>query len=107
MTGRRLLEMTQAWHDCEVELKQLRALLRVRDKQIEDMKGEIAALQTDNAQLRSSCSVQSVNDILIQNNPVIPFWPYHVLHVLELKGMPKTFLKYKAQPPPHRYHCSP
>ena len=46
MTARRLLEMTQAWHDCEVELKQL------RDKQIEDMKGEIAALQTDNAQLR-------------------------------------------------------
>ena len=52
MTARRLLEMTQAWHDCEVEVKQLRALLQVRDKQIEVMKGEIAALQTDNAQLR-------------------------------------------------------
>jgi len=32
MTARRLLEMTQAWHECEVELKQLRALLQTRDK---------------------------------------------------------------------------
>ena len=40
--------MTQAWHDCEVELKQLRTLLQVRDKK----KGQITALQTDNAQLR-------------------------------------------------------
>ena len=52
MTARRLLEMTQDLHECEVELKQLRALLQTRDKQIEVMKGEIAALQTDNAQLR-------------------------------------------------------
>ena len=52
MTARRLLEMTQAWHECEVELKQLHDLLQIQDKQIEVMKGEIAALQTDNAQLR-------------------------------------------------------
>ena len=52
MTARRLLEMTQAWHECEVELKQLRDLLQTLDKQIEVMKGDIAALQTDNAQLR-------------------------------------------------------
>ena len=52
MSTKRLLDMTQAWHDCEVELKQLRVLLQVRDKQIEDMKGHIIALQTDNAQLR-------------------------------------------------------
>ena len=53
MSARRLLEMTQAWHECEVELKQLRALLQTRDKQIEVMKGEIAALQTDNVQLHN------------------------------------------------------
>ena len=29
MSAKRLLEMTQAWHDCEVELKQLRFLLQV------------------------------------------------------------------------------
>ena len=52
MTATRLLEMTQAWLECEVELKQLRDLLQTRNKQIEVMKGEIAALQTDNAQLR-------------------------------------------------------
>ena len=52
MSAKRLLDMTRAWHDCEVELKQLRALLQTRDKQIEVMKGEIAALQTDNGQLR-------------------------------------------------------
>ena len=44
MTARRLLEMTQAWHDCEVELKQLRALLQLRGKQTEVMKGQITAL---------------------------------------------------------------
>ena len=49
MSAKRFLEMTQAWHDCEVELKQLRALLQVRDKQIQVMKGQITALQTDNA----------------------------------------------------------
>ena len=107
MSTKRLLEITQAWHDCEVELKQLRALLQVRDKQIEDMKGHIIALETGNTQLRYDFLCPKFEDILIQNNPVIPFWPYHVLHVLERKGMPKTFLKYKAQPPPHRYHCSP
>ena len=53
MSARRLLEMTQAWHESEVELKQLRDLLQTRDKQIEVMKGEIAALQTDNVQLHS------------------------------------------------------
>ena len=52
MTARRLLEMTQAWHECKVELKQFRDLLQTRDKQIEFMKGEIAALQTNNAELR-------------------------------------------------------
>ena len=52
MKARRLLEIIQAWHECKVELKQLRDLLQTRDKQIEVMKGEIAALQTDNAQLR-------------------------------------------------------
>ena len=52
MSAKRLLDMTRAWRDCEVELKQLRALLQVRDEQIEVMKGQIAALQTDNAQLR-------------------------------------------------------
>ena len=60
MTARRLLETTQAWHECEVELKRLRSLLQTRDKQIEVMKGKIATLQTDNAQLRyellTSCS---------------------------------------------------
>ena len=52
MTARRLLEMTQALHECKVELKQFRDLLQTRDKQIEFMKGEIAALQTNNAELR-------------------------------------------------------
>ena len=52
MSAKRLLDMTRARHDCEVELKQLRALLQVRYKQIEDMKGHIIALQTDNAQSR-------------------------------------------------------
>ena len=52
MSAKRLLEMTQAWHDCEVELKQLRVLLQVRDKQIEVTKGQITALQSDNTQLR-------------------------------------------------------
>ena len=52
MSAKRLLDLTGAWHDCEVELKQLRALLPVQDKKIEDMKGHIIALQTDNAQLR-------------------------------------------------------
>ena len=51
MTARRLLKMTFAWHGCEMELKQLRALLQTRDKQIEVVKGEIAALQTVNAKL--------------------------------------------------------
>ena len=31
-------EFVQAWHECEVELKQLRVLLRIREKQIEDLK---------------------------------------------------------------------
>ena len=52
MSAKRLLDMTRAWYDCEVELKQLRALLQVRDKPIEVMKGQITALQTGNAQLR-------------------------------------------------------
>ena len=52
MTARRLLKMTFSWHECEMELKQLRALLQARDKQIEVMKEEIPALQTDNAKLR-------------------------------------------------------
>ena len=52
MTAKRLLEMIQPWHECKVELNQLRDLLQAHDKQIEVMKGAIAALQTDNAQLR-------------------------------------------------------
>ena len=40
MTASRLLETTQAWHECEVELKRLRSLLQTRDKQIEVMKGK-------------------------------------------------------------------
>ena len=43
--------MTQAWFDCEQELKQVRALLQVRDKQIELMRGEMKALQADNTQM--------------------------------------------------------
>ena len=108
MSAKRLLEMTQAWHDCEVELKQLRALLQLRGKQTEVMKGQITALQTDNAQLRYELLCPKCQRYLDSKEPGdIPSWPYHVLHVLGPKGMPKTFLKYKAQPPPHRYHCSP
>ena len=102
MSAKRLLEMTQAWHDCEVELKQLRVLLQVRDKQIEVTKGQITALQSDNRIMLncgSSCSVQSVKDILIKNNLDIPFWPCHVLQVLGPKGIPKTGdNKYKTMP---------
>ena len=31
-------ELFQAWHECEVELKQLCVLLEIREKQIEDLK---------------------------------------------------------------------
>ena len=31
-------ELFQVWHKCEVELKQLRVLLQIREKQIEDLK---------------------------------------------------------------------
>lgn len=51
MSAKRFLEMTQAWFDCEQELKQVRALLQVRDKQIELMRGEMKALQADNTQM--------------------------------------------------------
>ena len=44
MSAKRLLEMTQGWHDCEVELKQLWVHLQVQVKQIEVMKGQITAL---------------------------------------------------------------
>ena len=44
--------MTQAWFVCEQELKQVRDLLQVRDKQIELMRGEMKALQVDNTQMR-------------------------------------------------------
>ena len=86
MTARRLLEMTQAWHDCEVELKQLRALLQVRDKQIQVMKGQITALQTDNAQLWYELLCPKCQSYLDSKQPGASIL---------------------AQPPPHRYHCSP
>ena len=73
MSAKRLLQVTQAWHDCEVELKQLRALLQLRGKQTEVMKGQITALQIM-LNCDMSCSVPSVKDILIQNNPEI----YHL-----------------------------
>ena len=31
-------ELFQAWHKCEAELKQLRVLLQIREKQIKDLK---------------------------------------------------------------------
>ena len=31
-------ELFQVWHKCKVELKQLRVLLQIREKQIEDLK---------------------------------------------------------------------
>ena len=31
-------EFAQAWRECEVELKQMRALLQIGEKQIEDLK---------------------------------------------------------------------
>ena len=69
MSAKRLLQVTQAWHDCEVELKQLRALLQVRDKQIEEIKGLIRALQTDNARLRYELLCPKCQRYLDSNQP--------------------------------------
>ena len=78
MSAKRLLEMTQAWHDCEVELKQLRALLQLRGKQTEVMKGKSLHYKQIMLNCDMSCSVPSVKDILIQNNPEI----YHLGHTM-------------------------
>lgn len=44
-----------------------------------------------------SYSVQTVKDILMENNQVTPFWPCHVMHVWGPKGIPKTGVENKSR----------
>ena len=69
MSAKRLLEMTQAWFDCEQELKQVRALLQVRDKQIELMRGEMKALQVDNTPMRYELLCSKCQRYIDQKQP--------------------------------------
>ena len=93
MTARRLLEMTQAWHECEVELKLLRDLLQTRNKQIAVMKGDIAALQTDNAQLRYELLCPKCQRYLDSKQPGDTILPIPCLSCIGTEGYAKNFFE--------------
>ena len=69
MIAKQLLDLTRAWHDSELELKQLRALFKIREKQIEVIRGEMKALQVDNTQLRYELLCPKCRNSLASKQP--------------------------------------
>ena len=69
MIAKQLLDLTRAWHDSELELKQLRALFKIREKQIEVIRGEMKALQVDNTQLRYELLCPKCRNYLASKQP--------------------------------------
>lgn len=85
--------MTQAWYECEQELKQVRALLQTQEQLVECLKREIKALRVDNDQLRYELLCSNCQKYLDGKQPGDTILALPCSHCIGIVGYTKNWTR--------------